>query len=244
MMIRIAVLAALLCAVAGCAQDIKDIGKEPAMTPVGAGLHATRLAMVVPPAQQPVYASGNSFWQDNAADLFRDSRAMRVGDVVTVKISIADKAEFDNSTHRKRDSTEVSNYTMGWGLNTSGLAGKHVGGAGSGNWTANGQNTSETKGDGLTSRSESINLLVAAVVTDVLPNGNLVISGKQEVRVNFELRDLTVAGVVRPRDISTDNSISYDKIAEARISYGGKGRVTDVQQPGWGQQLWDKVSPF
>ena len=100
---------------------------------------------------------------------------------------------------------------------------------------------SETKGEGAINRSESIELMVAAVVSDVLPNGNLIISGTQEVRVNFEVRVLTVQGIVRPRDISTENMVSYEKIAEARISYGGRGRITDVQQPAWGQQLLDMI---
>jgi flagellar L-ring protein precursor FlgH len=103
---------------------------------------------------------------------------------------------------------------------------------------------SSTKGEGAITRSESIELLVAAVVTGTLPNGNLVISGTQEVRVNFEVRVLTVEGIVRPRDISTENMVSYEKIAEARISYGGRGTVTDMQQPGWGQQLLDLNTPF
>jgi flagellar L-ring protein precursor FlgH len=105
-------------------------------------------------------------------------------------------------------------------------------------------NKSETKGKGEINRRESIELLVAAVVTEIMPNGNLVISGSQEVRVNYEIRVLQVSGIVRPRDISADSSVSYEKIAEARIAYGGRGRLNEVQQPGWGQQLVDKIYPF
>ena len=85
---------------------------------------------------------------------------------------------------------------------------------------------------------------VGAVVTDVLPNGNLIVSGSQEVRVNYELRVLNIAGIVRPRDISKENTIAYNKIAEARISYGGRGRMMEVQQPGWGQQIFDRFRPL
>ena len=110
--------------------------------------------------------------------------------------------------------------------------------------------TSSTQGQGNIDRQEQIQVSVAAVVTEVLPNGNLVISGSQEVRVNYELRQLTVAGIVRPTDISRANTVSYDRVAEARISYGGRGRLSEVQQPSWGQQLWDihqallKTSPW
>jgi len=182
---------------------------------------------------------GNSFWQDTSIDLFRDPRAMRVGDVVTVKISIRDKASFDNTSERSRDSKRNLNFDGAYELNYPFAKGK-----GDGKIDANVNSGTSTKGQGAITRSESIELLVAAVVSDVLPNGNLIISGTQEVRVNFELRVLSVAGVVRPRDIATDNTISYDKIAEARISYGGRGRLTEVQQPGWGHQLVDILSPF
>jgi flagellar L-ring protein precursor FlgH len=223
----------------GCANQIRDFAREPHLTPVGAGLRPDRVPILseAPPVNS--YQRGTSFWQDTSADLFRDPRAMRVGDVMTVKISIKDKASFDNTSERSRDSKRNLNFDTNYDLKFPFLTGK-----GEGKLDSTINSGTSTKGQGAITRSESIELLVAAVVSDVLPNGNLVISGTQEVRVNFELRVLSVAGVVRPRDIATDNTISYDKIAEARIAYGGRGRITEVQQPGWGQQLYDLISPF
>jgi flagellar L-ring protein FlgH len=241
-MIRPAVMAAICLLLAGCAMlgRVPQIGKEPPLTPVGAGLQPTKVVVPNEPVQGPTYGRGNSFWQDASADLFRDPRAMKVGDVVTVKISIKDKASLDNTSERSRDSKTSFNLDTKWDMNLPLLKGKQAGS------TVDSaiDSKSSTKGEGAITRSESIELLVAAVVTGVMPNGNLVISGTQEVRVNFEVRVLTVQGIVRPRDISTENSVSYDKIAEARISYGGRGIVTDVQQPGWGQQLLDLLTPF
>jgi flagellar L-ring protein precursor FlgH len=235
-----AVLLVLCCGLlGGCADQIKEIGREPALTPVGAGLKPQRVAILSEPPPPHPYRRGNSFWQDTIADLFRDPRAMRVGDVMTVKISIKDKASFDNTSERSRDSKRNLNFDTSYNLNYP-----FLGGQGDGKIDSAVNSGTSTKGQGTITRSESIELLVAAVVSEVLPNGNLVISGTQEVRVNQEVRVLSVAGVVRPRDIATDNTISYDKIAEARISYGGRGRRMEVQQPGWGHQLMDLILPF
>jgi flagellar L-ring protein FlgH len=239
MIARLVMLLAGLAMLGGCANRIADLNREPHMTPVGSGLTPNRTPMVMQaPGQQPPRGD-NSFWRDASADLFRDPRAMRTGDVVTVKISIKDKASLDSTSERSRDSSSNHSYDLNYDINAFGAKKK-------GDATLGGNASAKTssKGEGAITRSESIDLLVAAVVTDVLPNGNLVISGTQEVRVNFEVRVLSVAGVLRPRDIATDNTVSYDKIAEARISYGGRGRITEVQQPGWGQQIVDMVAPY
>ena len=237
MIARLAVIISLG-ALGGCATPIRDINREPGLTPVGTGVRAETVSIPTePPA--PAFVPGNSFWRDSGADLFRDARARQIGDVVTVKISIKDKASIDNSSNRSRDSKMNFNPSLKWGVDTGTLKS-------SGDNSVNGAVDSSTsaQGKGGISRSESIELLVAAIVTGVLPNGNLLISGSQEVRVNFEVRELSVAGLVRPRDIATDNTVSYDKIAEARISYGGRGRITEIQQPGLGQQILDIIAPF
>lgn len=225
----------------GCAMNPRDFAREPQLSPIGASLGA-------PPPLVPVRIErpapvprdhGFSSWSEAGADLFRDARAMRVGDVITVKISIKDRAIIDNSSNRSRESGMSLAQSMAYGLKTDHYAAK-----GNGSLEGSSKSDSSSAGKGGITRSESIELQVAAVVTDVLPNGHLVINGTQEVRVNFEVRELTVAGIVRPRDVSTDNVVSYERIAEARISYGGRGRITEVQQPPWGQQLLDALMPF
>ena len=246
-MTRTALLLAALTLLPGCGAGLgplSNIYREPPLSPVGAGLAPPVVPIAADPAMRPRYGDGNSLWQDSSADLFRDPRASRVGDVITVKISIKDKAQLDNQNNRKRENNGELDVKFNYGVNLSanGVQGPQA--TGTGNITPSAKSTTDTKSQGKITRSESIDLLVAAVVTDVLPNGYLMIAGTQEVRVNYEMRVLGVAGVVRPRDIATDNSISYDKIAEARISYGGRGRITEVAQPAWGQQLLDIVSPF
>lgn len=221
---------------AGCAGQLDDLGKAPEMSAVGNGLQAQR------PAAYPVNTFAptgrkdyNALWTSGRDNFFADPRARKIGDVVTVKIAINDKATLDNTSDRSRSSS------VGIGGDFSaGLDGDSIGG----DAALNGDSGSSSTGQGSIDRSEQIVLRVAAVVTERLPNGNMLISGSQEVRVNYEMRILQIAGIVRPRDIESDNTIAYDKIAEARISYGGRGRITEVQQPGWGQQLYDTVVPF
>jgi len=233
-----AILSVLL--LAGCSsQTIKEIGNAPAMSPIGSGLqYAQAPQMSSYPKQPRQMASGYSLWSDNQAALFKDSRALNVGDILTVDIKINDKASFDNETERNRKNST----SLTWDAGLSNLFG----------WTPKAKTTgdlgtdsnTDTQGKGTIKRAETLKLLVAAVVTGILENGNLLISGSQEVRVNHEIRILNVAGIVRPQDVDSTNIISYDKIAEARISYGGRGRLMEVQQPPVGQQVVDLFSPF
>lgn len=224
-------------ALCGCSVRPGDIGRAPEMSAVGSGIAPKAVPMALEPKLVSVPLTRTSTWRDESADLFTDPRARRVGDVVTVKIQIKDKASFDNSTNRQRDSTQSVGGKLNWKTEPNAVDLSATADAAFNGGT-------KTEGKGAITRSEHIDLLLAAVVTDVLPNGNLFISGSQEVRVNFEVRELAVAGVVRPRDISTDNTVSYDKIAEARISYGGRGRITEVQQPGVVHQIFDIITPF
>ena len=228
---------AVALALSGCnSQAIKEIGRAPSMSPIGSGLnYAETPQMAMYPKQPRTAVAGYSIWSDQQSALFKDSRAFKVGDIMTVNIRVNDRASFDNKTDRSR--TNKSGMNLGFGL-----SGDLPDVEGKGDLTY-GSSTS-SKGDGSTERAERLNLLVAAVVTGVIENGNLLISGSQEVRVNHELRILNVAGIVRPQDVDANNQISYEKIAEARISYGGRGRLTEVQQPPWGQQAIDLFSPL
>jgi flagellar L-ring protein precursor FlgH len=175
------------------------------------------------------------------ANLYSDQRISNVGDIVTVVISINDKATFGNATDRSATSKAAVSGAFGFTPPTSG-SGSSSGQPGT--FTGSFNSASTASGSGDINRAEQIQVSVPAVVTHVLPNGNLVIRGSQEVRVNFEMRQLHVAGVVNPSDISRNNTIAYDRVAEARISYGGRGRISEVQQPAWGQQIFDYVNPF
>lgn len=235
-------------AVAGCAIVPEEIGREPALSPVGAGLDpppslgTARAASAKDGWLASGYESGlttGSLWSDRSGDLFKDFRARRPGDVLTVAISIKDKASLDNSSKRSRDAASSMGLDLSHGIDWRGYSSEGTASAAS-----SVQAATSHDGKGQIARSESIDLRLAAVVTAVLPNGNLYIQGSQEVRVNYELRVLMFSGIVNIADIRADNTIPYERVAEARMSYGGRGRSMEVQQPGWGQQIIDQISPY
>ena len=206
----------------------KVAGYKPVTMPMPAPVNATRQA--------------NSLWQEGSRAFFKDQRASQIGDILTVNITIEDEATLDNETSRTRDSAEDSDITNLLGY--EGALGKILPEAATAASLASLGSKSSATGTGSISRSESVSLVVAAIVTQILPNGNMVISGTQEVRVNYEKRLLTITGVVRPEDISATNIVKHTQIAEARIAYGGAGILSQVQQPRYGQQLFDIIYPF
>jgi flagellar L-ring protein FlgH len=232
----------LLLALAACQSTNYGGGNPlatPQLSPVGQGLtvaHEPLPAAFVAPERH----TAGSLWGQNNQGLFHDLRAKKIGDVVTVIIDINDKAQFDNASARSRDSGSKGSLAAALGFGGFGAKAQ----AGQANASMDGSASTHTKGEGTIDRSEKLRLTVAAVVTQVLPDGNMLVSGSQEVRVNYEVRVLNVGGIVRPLDIASDNTIAYDKIAEARISYGGRGRISEVQQPAWGQRLYDAAVPF
>lgn len=191
-------------------------------------------------ADPPAAAPSASLFRNGAGALFQDQRASKVGDILTIRIDIADKASLSNATSRSRSGSEAGGASALFGLEK--IVKRAIGV--DSNTLVGSSTESSNDGKGSTTRSETISMTMAAIVTAVLPNGNLVIKGRQESRVNFELRELLVSGIVRPQDVARDNSIRHTQIAEARISYGGKGQLTDAQQARWGQQLLDVLSPF
>jgi flagellar L-ring protein precursor FlgH len=217
---------------AACSTQAMNPLDPPELSPVAADLSPEPLV------DEAIYTASlgqKKSWIGGPADYFRDDRAKQMGDLVTVNIEIDDMANFNSSTDRSRKSSITSDASFDMGI----LA---LVGTGKGQMDAS--SGSSSKGGGSITRSEKLSIALAAIVRQVLPNGHLVISGTQEVLVNSEIRILRIEGIIDPKDISRGNSIDYDKIAEARISYGGAGNSSDVQRPGWGHQAWDKIAPF
>jgi flagellar L-ring protein precursor FlgH len=242
-------LAATMLSGCGAVGRLGNVGKVPRMSPseepvaphlepsLGNQSTSGRSAAGSPTETAP---GGASLFRTGAGAFFRDQRASRVGDIVTIRINIADNAKVDNSTSRSRTGNESGGIAALLGLEKplSKLTGSDS------STMVDTNSASRSVGAGNTARSEQINMTMAGSVVDVLPNGNLLIRGRQEVRINFELRELVVTGTIRPEDIARDNSIRHSQIADARISYGGRGQLTDAQQARWGQQIYDALFPF
>ncbi|HKK85144.1 MAG TPA: flagellar basal body L-ring protein FlgH [Roseovarius sp.] len=233
-----------LITLAGCGGRLDHFGKPPSFTPTEAtSEHVAMLQPGLPlrtDVQKPADAA--SLWSGSRQSLFGDRRAMQRGDILTVVIEIDEEAAIENSTSRSRNASQNMGVPQLLGLPQRIDERLPEGATMADAVSLN--SSGQSGGDGSVSRREELTLRVAATVTQVLPNGVLAIEGTQEVRVNYELRELLVTGYVRPGDISRQNEITYDKIASARISYGGRGHITDVQQPRYGQQALDMLLPF
>lgn len=243
-----ALLALIGATLSACNGQLDHLGRPPSLTPPGiadlavAPPTAERVALMPPPPPAPNTATTASLWQSGPKSLFGDRRARRRGDILTVVIEIDDEAKIRNSTTRGRTGDDSVSIGALYGLAARALKYLPLGETLDPAVAASG--TTSSTGDGAVTRNEEVTLRLAATVENVLPNGHLVIRGSQEVRINFELRDLQISGIVRPEDISRQNVITYDKIADARIVYGGRGQITDMQQPRYGQQIVDLLSPF
>jgi flagellar L-ring protein precursor FlgH len=236
----------VLVALAGCKtlSRLADVGGEPTMTnvinPVSRpGYRPVSMPM---PAPYRVEENPNSLWRAGAKAFFKDHRAKDVGDIVIIKITMADSATWQNKTERDRDDKEDTNVTTILGLEAEFRKKLPQGINPASIFSFDDRH--DTTGEGKITRSETLTLTFAAVVTQVLPNGFLVVHGRQEISLSYELRELQMTGIVRPSDIESDNTISHTQIAEMRVAYGGRGTISDLQQPRWGLQMWDILFPF
>lgn len=242
---RIVISALLLAsgALGGCSSidRLSQIGEQPKLSAIDNPTTQPGYKPVQMPMPKPEVASynPNSLWRSGSRAFFKDQRAHQIGDLLTVTVNITDKANIANETQRSRTNKEDSGVTDFVGAQTITQAHKILPGR-----ILTADSAASSDGKGSVNRTEALQTNVAAVVTQVLPNGNLVVEGKQEIRVNYEIRELVVAGIVRPEDIQSDNTIDSTKIAQARIAYGGRGQIMDVQQPRYGQQVMDVLLPF
>jgi len=241
--IRLLGLVSLAALAAGCSsiERLRLLGDQPPLSAINnpAAAPGYKPVQMPMPAPQPAVYQPNSLWRTGSRAFFKDQRAHQIGDILTITVNINDQANWQNETQRSRKNSEDSGIDNFFGKPKVPIMNTPVP-----TRIFTGDSNSSSDGKGSIDRQEQLFTNVAAVVTQVLPNGNLVVEGKQEVRVNFEIRELVVAGIVRPEDIQSDNTIDSTKIAEARIAYGGRGQITDVQQPRYGQQVLDVLLPF
>jgi flagellar L-ring protein precursor FlgH len=238
-------LLGLPAALAGCGAltKLSEIGGPPNLTPTSDPTRdpAWRPLTLPMPGGEALPPEPGTLWRSGSRAFFKDQRAARVGDLVTIVVNVTDAADVKDATQATRIDNENAGIT-----NLFGLENKipHIFSGATPASVVNTTSNNGVNGTAEAKRSETVTLRLAGVVTQVLPNGNLVVAARQEMRVNRELRVLTVTGVARPEDIASDNTIQHDRLAEARISYGGRGELTDVQAPRYGQELLDILLPF
>ncbi|MBN8897759.1 MAG: flagellar basal body L-ring protein FlgH [Rhodospirillales bacterium] len=225
----------------GALSRLSNLGRPPELTQTAdpTKQETWRPVSMPMPAREATPNEANALWRQGARAFFKDQRAAAVGDVVTIVVSMNDTANMKNVTSADRTSKEAMGIPNMFGMES--LLPKTIADPAK-LFTANSANNNT--GTGQIQRNEAVLLRLAGVVTQVLPNGNLVVVARQEFRVNSELRELQVTGVIRPQDIASNNTVMHDRMAEARISYGGRGQLTEVQTGRWGQQLADILLPF
>lgn len=230
-------------ALGGCA-GLDSAIASPQLTPISNPATVAGSQRVSMPLPAPVYEpqAANALWRAGARSFFDDQRASKIGDILTVNISIQDSAQVNNSTARSRTSSTEDGISALLGLEDT--ITRALPGSPSLNPAVGFDSSSTSNGQGSVNRQESVNLTIAAVITDRLANGNLVIGGSQEVKINNELRELLISGVIRPEDVAADNTIAHTKIAEARISYGGRGDISNAQRDRYGKLIYDQIAPF
>ncbi|MBY0566436.1 MAG: flagellar basal body L-ring protein FlgH [Hyphomonadaceae bacterium] len=260
----LALIALAAAGATGCANVDTAEFRQDALAAPGAAYDAAHRALAPPqlrPVATPAQLTGgeqqsmpqpqpaqyearrpSSLWQSGSRSFFNDQRATDIGDIITVEIEIDDSAEISNSSNRQRSSQTSAGVSNFFGLEQS--VGQLFNNAFDPENMIGAQADSDQNGSGAINREEKIEFTMAAVIVDRLPNGNLVVAGRQEVRINGELREITVSGIIRPEDVTANNTISQTQIAEARISYGGRGQLSAVQRPNWGQRIGDAISPW
>lgn len=236
----------LVGALSGCnaLTRISNIGEEPEFSVIQNPVTRPGYKPISMPMPAPVQVSHNpnSLWRKGSRAFFKDLRASQIGDIVTVTIAVDDEAAFDNETTRTRTTDEDADAIALLGY--QGALNSLLPEAVNPNSLLDINSTTTNTGTGTIEREEEITLQVAAIVTQVLPNGNLVLHGRQEMRVNFEVREIQIAGVIRPQDITNENTVTHQQIAELRVAYGGRGQISDFQQPRYGTQIIDILFPF
>ncbi len=244
MRLPILLLAAASLSACSGAERLSRLGSGPELAGIENPTSDPRWRPVTMPMPNPSDPplQNNSLWRQGSRTFLRDQRAASVGDLVTILVSIQDEADMENSTKRNRDNSESMGIPNLLGLESS--YGRLFPNGFDPSKMVSANSSSDVNGTGTLKRSEQINLRVAATVSQVLPNGNLVVVGRQQVRVNQELRDLQVGGIIRPQDIGSDNTVKHDRLAEARIAYGGRGTISDIQRPRYGQEILDVILPF